>query len=176
MANELYKMYKEMADGYKTNNELMLEHGAKCYMDMSPENPFDESSPEYDVFCSIRNYHSVWKLGGADYRVNRKRMLKAVKEMIELHPEIPYVFDKKAEAAEKREKLRLEKERLEEMQRKEAQKTEEAKIEEVKPVEIEEPEVEEKHYVFGVVPEEKKGFFKGLFSRRKKEDESSDSP
>lgn len=112
MANELYRMYDEMIQGYKTKNEGLFEHGVVCWMDLNPENPFPEDSPAYEIFFTIQMRYNVWRMGSADYKVNRKRMLSAAKELCATYPKRPYKFDRKADNEDKAVKAAAEEERM----------------------------------------------------------------
>lgn len=114
MANEMYRMYNEMIEGYKTKNDNMLEHGVRCWLDMHPENPFAPESEAYEVFFRMNNYYNVWRLGGADHRVNRRRMIEAAKQLCALYPKRPYKFDKQADIEDQRIKAIEEEARLKE--------------------------------------------------------------
>lgn len=101
MANELYRMYDEMIQGYKMKNEGMFEHGVVCWMDLNPENPFPEDSEAFELFFQTQLYYKCWRLGSADYKSKRKRMMETAKKLCALYPKRPYKFDKKADAEDK---------------------------------------------------------------------------
>lgn len=101
MANDLYRMYDEMIQGYKTNNDGLFEHGVICWMDLNPENPFPEGSDAYELFFQTQLHYKSWRLGSADYKSKRRRMLAAARDLCALYPKRPYKFDKKADAEDK---------------------------------------------------------------------------
>ena len=159
--NQMYKMFEEMIKGYKENESGLFEHGARCWMELDPENPFQEDDPAYEEFFQMRKGYSLWKMGGADRKINRRRMLSAAERLCETNPAQPYKFDKKAEERELAEKIAAEKARME-------QEMLEQQLKE----EIPEPE-KPKDMVFGVVPDEStikpkkaKQFFDKLFKRQ----------
>ena len=112
MANELYRAYDEMLQGFKAKNDTQLEHGVRCWMDLKPENPFPEDIPAYDLFFKIKRHYTVWRMGGADYKVNRTRMVKAAKDLCATYPKRPYKFDRKADSEDKAAKNAAEEEWL----------------------------------------------------------------
>lgn len=151
--NQMYKMYNEMVKGYKEDNDGLFEHGVRCWMDLNPENPFPSEDPAYEEFFLMQKGYTLWKMGSADRKINRRRMLEAAKRLCELNPKRPYRFDKKAEEEEKAaEAKKAEEERLAAEQAKEEPK---------------------KEMLLGVVPdesdvkanEEKAGFFGKLFKK-----------
>ena len=112
--NEMYKMYNEMVKGYKENNDAMFEHGVRCWMDLKPENPFNPEEPAYEYFFLTQKGYTLWMMGSADRKINRRRMLAAAKQLCESNPKRPYRFDKKAEEAELAAKAEAERKAAEE--------------------------------------------------------------
>ena len=151
--NQMYRMFKEMKAGYAEGNKDKMEHGARCWLDLEPENPFPEGSNEMEAFFQMQKCYCIWKRGDIDRKINRRRMLQWAEKLCELNPRQPYRFDKKAE----------EEEILA------AQKAEQEKPVVEKKVVKQEPDK-----VFGVIPEEKKSWFKFVFPW-KKEGVSNDS-
>ena len=134
--NQMYKMYNEMVKGYKENNDGLFEHGVRCWLDLKPENPFAPEEPAYEEFFLMQKGYNLWKMGAADRKINRRRMLEHAVNLCALNPKRPYRFDKKAEEEEKR-------------------KEEEARIAaERKAMEAELAEKKEQTVVLGVLPEE----------------------
>lgn len=155
-----------MKEGYANNNPDQLEHGARCWLDLNPTNPFPEESPEMEAFFQMQKCYSIWKRGDIDRKINRRRMIMWAEKLCELNPRQPYKFDKKAEEEERLLEAQREQEELQ--RRLEAEKSKE------EPKPVEKVVVEEPVTVLGIIPEKKKSWFKGLFSR-KKEGESNDS-
>lgn len=160
--NLMYKLFKEMKEGYASNNKDQLEHGVRCWLDLNPENPFPENSPEMEAFFQMQRCYMIWKRGDIDRKINWRKMLVHANELCALNPKQPYKFDKKAEDEEIRAAL--------EAQKAQEEKKEEAKkeVQEIRQVLREEP-----LRVSGVLPEEKKSWLKNLFSW-KKEGETND--
>lgn len=112
--NEMYKMYNEMVKGYKENQDGLFEHGARCWMDLKPENPFAPEDPAYEYFFLMQKGYNLWTMGLADRKINRRRMLENARKLCELNPKRPYKFDKKAEELELAAKAAAEKKAAEE--------------------------------------------------------------
>lgn len=92
--NSLYTLYKEMVEGYKTNENGLFEHGARCLMDLSPANPFLENSDDAELFFQMQLSYIKWKNHGPDAKLNYRKMLEYARKMCEAHSENPYTFDK----------------------------------------------------------------------------------
>lgn len=160
--NQMYRMFKEMKEGYANNNIDQMEHGARCWLELDPKNPFPESSEEMEAFFQMQKCYNIWKRGDIDRKINRRKMIMWAEKLCELNPRQPYHFDKKAEEEEIR--LAQEAEKL-----KEAAKAEEKKIEKpVEQVQVVKTVIEEEpKKLLGIVPEEKKSWFKFLFPWKK---------
>ena len=205
--NIMFKMFREMKEGYKTKQDALFSHGARCWMEEDPEDPFQEGTEASEMFLQMKMNFSVWKMRGADYKVHWRRMLESARKLCALNPRQPYKFDKKAEEEELAAKRKWEEEQAQIAEQKRIEK-EKAEAEKPKPVIKEEPleEVdytkpniveptkqepkkiiekpvkkveehvkvqtekseEEPQHVFGVIPEEKQGFFKKFFGKFKK--------
>lgn len=113
MANELYRAYDSMLKGYKEGNDNVVEYGVRCWMEQNPENPFPPDSPAYNKFYTIQNCYRLWRMGSSDYRVSRRRMITAAKQLCEMYPKRPYKFDRKGDAEDKAAKAAEEKEMFE---------------------------------------------------------------
>ena len=171
--NQCYKMFKLMKEGYANNDLNQVEHGARCWLDLEPNNPFEFNSPEFEAFFQMQKCYMIWRRGDIDRKINRRRMIVWAQELCKLNPRQPYKFDKKAEE----EDLRLEKEKYE-------QSLKEKAVSEEKPEEKQEEKVvntvvlDEPMKVLNVQedkPEEtKKNWFSALLSRFK-EGASNDS-
>lgn len=148
--NLAYKFYSEMTKGYRENNDGLFEHGVRSWMDLEPDNPFEENTEEAELFFKIQRGYIIWKRHGADMRINRRRMLDAAKALCELNPKRPYKFDKVEDAEDRRAAAEAEKE-AQLAAKEEAKRLEEqAKIEEQARLEAEEAEKDMVH-VFGIV-------------------------
>ena len=112
--NEMYKMYNEMVKGHKENRNELFEHGVRCWMDLKPENPFSPEEPAYEYFFLTQKGYNLWKMGLADRKINRRRMLENAHKLCECNPKKPYRFDKKAEEAELAAKAEAERKAAEE--------------------------------------------------------------
>lgn len=196
--NEMYRLYNEMVKGYKENQDGLFEHAVRCWLDLDPVNPFPEEDPAYEEFFLMKKGYTIWKMGNADRKINRRRMLEHARKLCELNPKRPYKFDKKEEEAKQAaeaEKARLAKEAAAKKAEEEAEKArceEELKRETTKFNEEfnrhvlgvlpdEQMSGSAKKYMFGIIPqtelaieedeeeEPKKSFFGKLF--KKKNDE-----
>ena len=112
MANELYRAWNDMVQGYKTGSDNMLEFGVKSWMDLNPENPFESGTAESNQFVRIRNHYTVWRMNGADAKVNRKRMIESARVLCSMYPKRPYKFDRTADTQAKAAAAASEEERL----------------------------------------------------------------
>lgn len=119
--NEMYRMFKEMKEGYKNKNKSQMEHGARCWLDLNPENPFDENTPEGEAFFQMKRCYTIWKRGDVDRKINHRRLLSWAEALCKLNPRQPYKFDKEAD------KIDQETKKLEELKREKQQQEEEAK-------------------------------------------------
>lgn len=126
--NQMYKMYTEMVKGYKADNDGMFEHGVRCWMDLDPENPFDPEDPAFEEFFLMRKGYNLWRMGAADRKINRRRMLEHAYKLCELNPKRPYRYDKKEEEADQ---LEAEKKAAEEAERKATEEAEKKAAEEI---------------------------------------------
>ena len=193
--NDSYRFFQEMLTGHKNNEEGLVEHGARCLMDLNPNNPFPANSQEFELFFEMFLYHARWKNHTVDAKINRRKLCAAAHELCNIVSGNPYVFDKKEEAEEIKAKKEFEAQQkaLEEQKKIEEQK----QIEELKRKELEHKQAEEQkrlkeeeekkskielqkqEHVLGVVPEEekekdKKSWLRFLFPWNK-EGESNDS-
>ncbi len=148
--NELYKMYTEMIEGYKKKQEGLFEHGARSWMMLEPENPFPPEDPAFEQFFLMQKGFQIWQRGGADRKINRRRMLEAAYNLCALNPKRPYKFDKKADEEEKAALAKAEEEK--------------AQSEETV---VKTDSEQNSQYVFGIVPdvekEKKTNFLRRLF-------------
>jgi len=177
--NQMYKMYNEMIKGYKEDNDGLFEHGVRCWMDLNPENPFPENEPAFEYFFLMQKGYSLWKMGAADRKINRRRMLEAAYKLCECNPKRPYRFDKKAEEAEEAARIAAEKEAAEKAAAEE-KAVAEAKAEEEHKTVLDRNtndafNDEFNKHVFGVIPDEsdikakekpKRGLFNKLFKKQ----------
>lgn len=101
--NTMYRMFRQMIQGYKLGKEgqNLFVHAVHCWLDLEPENPFPKESEAYDYFFRMKNYYNVWKMKGADQRINERRMIVEAQKLCETKPKNPYKFDKQAAEAEK---------------------------------------------------------------------------
>ena len=160
--NMMYKFYSEMTKGYREDQEGLFEHGVRSWMDMEPECPFEENSEAAELFFKIQMGYTIWKRGGADKKINRRRMLEAAKALCELNPKRPYKFNKAEDAEDRRlaEEAEKEAERLAQEKAKEAAAQKAREEQERKEAEEEEKDM---MHVFGVVKpmSRLKSLFKG---------------
>ena len=98
--NQMYKMFKEMKEGYKNQQPELIEHGARCWLDCNPDNPFPVDSPEYEAFFQMQKCYLIWIRGDVNRKINRRKMVQWAMELCKINPRQPYKFDKKAEEAD----------------------------------------------------------------------------
>jgi len=144
--NLMYKMFKQMKEGYKSKQDGLFEHAVRCWMDVDPEDPFEEGTEASEYFSQMKIHYNVWKMKSSDYRVNWRRMLESARKLCALNPRQPYKFDKKAEEEDMLEEQR----KLAEQKKIDEQKAEEQRrLEEeakAKVVVVKEEPVEEVDY------------------------------
>ena len=144
--NQIYEYFQQMLDNFG-GNQVLFETGVAYLFSLKPENPYEPGSEEHRLFEKLSNLCFTWQKGGVDSKVSFKRMLAFAKQLCELVNENPFTWTPVVEEV----------------------------IEEpvVEPV-IEEPVAEivtsseigqkvinkEPETVLGVIPEEKKSFFK----------------
>lgn len=162
--NDMYRLFNEMTEGYKSNNEALFNHAVRCWMTLDPDNPFDEKEDAYELFFRIKKGYTLWSMAGPDMRINKRRMLESARLLCALNPTCPYKFNEREEA-ERRAKEKLIAKEKEEAERK-------AKEEVAKKAKVEVPEEGKKEpakiepeHIQGVIPEKKKGFLWRLFHR-----------
>ena len=171
--NEMYRLYNEMMKGYKENQDGLFEHAVRCWMDLNPENPFPEEDPAYEEFFLMKKGYSVWKMGNADRKINRRRMLEHAKALCALNPKRPYRFDKKEEEAKKAAEAVEEARKAEEAAKLEAEKAEAERREALIKNETRQFNDDFNKHIFGVVEqpedeeeqESKKGFLGRFFKK-----------
>ena len=159
--NQMYRMFKIMKQGYAEGDVNAVEQGARCWLDLAPENPFPEDTPAYEAFFQMQKCYSIWRRGDIDRKINRRRMIMWANKLCESNPKQPYKFDKKAEEEEQRLAKEAEEQRLAKLQEDLTVK------EEVKKSLEKEAKEAEKQYVFGVIPEKKTPWYKQFFKRKK---------
>lgn len=168
--NQMYKFYSEMTKGYREGIAAMFEHGVRCWMELEPENPFEENSQAAELFFKIQRGYTIWLRGGADKNINRRRMMAAAAELCELNPKRPYKFNKEEDAEDRKQAEEAQKTAEELAKEKARIEAEEKAAKEAADKEAEEEEKDMEH-VFGVVPtpkeekESKISRFKNLFKR-----------
>lgn len=127
--NKKYQLYRQMTQGYRlgADGTALFEHSVVCWLDMEPGNPFPEDSPAHEHFFRMKNHYNVWRIGGADHKINRQRMLNAAKDLCATKAKNPYKYDKAVAEAEKAaRKESIIKAREEEVQRIEKEEAEKA--------------------------------------------------
>jgi len=123
--NTMYRLFQEMLDGYATDSDGLFEHGVRCMMDLNPKNPFNDNTPEAELFFQMYNTYCRWKNHGADMKINRRRMLAAATELCGIVTANPYTFSKEEEQLdlkelrEKEELKKKEEERIAEQKKQE---------------------------------------------------------
>lgn len=160
ITNQCYKMFNLMIHGYETNNKDELEQGARCLLEIASVNPFDMDSDEMEAFFQMKRCYEKWKSMGIDHKINRRKMVMWTEKLCSLNPANPYKYDKKAE--EEEQKIRREQY---EKARKEMEELHAEKIILDEPIKV-----------LNVPQNDKKNRITSLFSRKRKEGETNDSP
>ena len=152
---QIYEYFQQMLDNFNGNN-ILFETGVSYLFSLKPENPYKEGSEEYRLFNKLSNLCFTWQKGGVDSKVSFRRMIAFAKQFCELVNENPFTYVPEEPVVEE---SVVEKPVVKEH------------VVEEKPVEqpqaIEKIVNEAPETVLGVVPEEKKSFFKR--NKKKKE-------
>ena len=142
--NSLYSLYKEMLEGYKANENGLIEHGARCIMDLNPENPFQENSDESELFFQMKLCYARWKNNGPESKINYRKLLENARKLCALHSENPYVFDKEEAKRDLEEQKKRELEEIKKLEeQREAEEKKKKEDEEFKKQEKEKQQQEE---------------------------------
>ena len=143
VTNQIYEYFQQMLDNFNGNN-ILYETGV-CYLfSLKPDNPYPVGTEEHHLFNKLSSLCATWQRGGVDAKVSFRRLIAFSKKFCELVHENPFT----------------------------------PVVEEPVVAEVSEPETkkvvnEQQETVLGVVPEEKKSFFK---RNKKKEGKTNDSP
>ena len=116
--NSLYTLYKEMVEGFQTNENGLFEHGARCIMDLDPDNPFQENSDDAELFFQMKLSYARWKNHGPEAKLNYRKILEYARELCKAHPENPYVFDKEEAKRDLEEQKEREREAIRKLEEK----------------------------------------------------------
>lgn len=160
--NQMYMLFKKMKDAYKNEKYDVMESSARNWLLLDPENPFAPNSPEHEAFFQMQRCFIIWRNGDINGRINKRKMVEWAKELCKIDPKQPYKFDKKAAEEEAKAAQEIKPQEIKKEEPKEQPKVEQTVIE------------EEPKKVFGVIPEERKSWFKFVFPW-KKEGGSNDS-
>ena len=155
--NQMYALYADMKRAYANDDSGSVEQFARCWLQLAPENPFKQDTPEFEEFFQMQKCYMIWFRGDIDQRINRRRMIQHAKALCALNVANPYKFSKEEARRD-----------LEEKKLKEASeiKAIEEQQEEIKE-ELPEKTVEKK-VVLGIIPDEvvekkeKKSWFRFL--------------
>ena len=140
--NQIYEYFQQMLDNFG-GNQVLFETGVTYLFSLKPENPYEPGSEEHRMFEKLSSLCFTWQKGGVDSKVSFRRMIAFAKQLCELVNENPFTWTPPVEESA-------------------IEKVEEVIKESV----IEQPQIAEKiineepETVLGVVPEEKKSFFK----------------
>ena len=176
--NNIYSMYQEMLDGFKTDNEGLFEHGTRCLMSLDPEVPFEVGSSEYELFYRTLRFYKTWEHGGVGSKVSYTRMLNKAKELCSCVNYNPFNYSEEEEMEDLKAQKKLEEQRKKEQKKIEQQTEDLKKIKEQnkkkEPVRqvVKEVKLEDSEHILGIVPEEeqekeKKNWFNFLFPWKK---------
>lgn len=120
ITNQMYRMFAEMKKGYREKDDALLQHGAQCWLDCNPENPFVQDTPEFNAFFQMQRCYIIWKRGDISKKINYRHMFKWAEELCRINPKQPYKFDKAADEADRKAAEEEAKRREEELARKAA--------------------------------------------------------
>ena len=148
---QIYEYFQQMLDNFN-GNDILFETGVSYLFSLKPENPYKEGSEEYRLFNKLSSLCFTWQKGGVDSKVSFRRMIAFAKQFCELVNENPFTYVPEESVVEK-------------PAIKEEQVAEEKPVEQ--PQAVEKIVNEAPETVLGVVPEEKKSFFKR--NKKKKE-------
>ena len=151
-SNQIYEYFQQMLDNYNVN-DVLYETGVTYLFSLKPENPYEPGSEEHRLFNKLLNLCFTWQKGGVDSKVSFRRMIAFSKQFCELVNENPFTYTPVVEKPIKKEPINEEPVAEKPIVKEAVEIVTSSEI--GKKVLNEEPET-----VLGVVPEEKKSFFK----------------
>lgn len=100
--NAAYQAYNNLITGYDKGDlsrgfdhesNTLFVRGAISLASQKLENPFPSGSVEAHLLFKMHYCYGLWRRGGIDHKVNRRRMLMAASELAAMHIENPYDFE-----------------------------------------------------------------------------------
>lgn len=93
--NKLLESYnKESIDkGLDHPDNNIFVHSAINQAAANADNPFPTDIESYQVYFSMMKHHSLWRLGGADRKISRRRFLNFAVKLAELAVENPFEIE-----------------------------------------------------------------------------------
>ena len=93
--NKLLESYnKESVDkGLDHPDNNIFVHSAINQAAANADNPFPTDIEAYQVYFSMMKHHSLWRLGGADRKISRRRFLNFAIKLAELAVENPFEIE-----------------------------------------------------------------------------------
>lgn len=151
--NTAYKFYNLLIASYdpakieqgmdhSDNNSFV--HSAINLAGANAENPFEVNTEGHQVYFQMMRHHSLWRLGGADRKVSRRRFLAEAVKLAKLGLENPFDFEIEPVIEVSDDVVSLEAQAEKEYAQEDA-----AAIESGTYVEVQEPVM-----MFGILPEE----------------------
>ena len=86
----MYELYEKVIKAYKENNENTLTAAAINWVSASEENPFNQDTPEHDLFFNALKSYRIWRSGAINARISKKRLVRFVREIAALDLPNPY--------------------------------------------------------------------------------------
>lgn len=94
--------YNKLLESYNKNSvdkgldhpdNNIFVHSAINQAAANADNPFPTDIEAYQVYFSMMKHHSLWKLGGADRKISRRRFLNFAIKLAELAVENPFEIE-----------------------------------------------------------------------------------
>lgn len=139
--------FDKVQEAFESGDEGKFTAAVRNWLGTEEENPFKDNTTEHALFFSAKKAYSTWQSGAINCRSSKVRMVKYIRQMMEIGTENPYKNKTKAKKVEKKEEIYVL-----------GVLPEDKTIEQLKKIE----ECEKK--IDTIVEEEPKGFF----ARRKK--------
>ena len=162
VTNQIYEYFQQMLDNFN-GNDVLYETGVTYLFSLKPDNPYEPGTEEHRLFNKLLNLCLLWQKGGVDSKISFRRMIAFSKQFCEIVKENPFTYVPVVEEPVEEPVAEPIAEPVKEIAEP-AEEVVEVVTANTIPAKVinTEPEV-----VLGVLPEEKKGFFKR--GRKKKE-------
>lgn len=94
------ELYEKMIAASKTTDEGLFVASARNWLAASEENPFNESSPAFDLYFKAKRCFTTWQSKAINYRNSKRQMIEYAKQLAALDLPSPYPEEKHEEMAQ----------------------------------------------------------------------------